>query len=192
MVKKMYRQYNGKEEVQTIQWPLLYPLYCRYLFFTIVLSVPLLYHCIVCTSSLPIVLSVPLLYHCIVCTSSLPLYCLYLFFNGKEEVQTIQWEKKMYRQYNGKEEVQTIQWERRCTDNTMGKEEVQTIVCTSSLPIVLSVPLLYPLYCLYLFFTHCIVCTSSLPLYCLYLFFTHCIEVQTIQWVTKRYRQYNG
>jgi hypothetical protein len=30
------------------------------------------------------------------------------------------------------------------------------IVCTSSLPIVLSVPLLYPLYCLYLFFTHCI------------------------------------
>jgi hypothetical protein len=70
----------------------------------------------------------------------------------------------------------------------------------------LSVPLLYPLYCLYLFFTHCIVCTSSLsivlsvpllyPLYCLYLFFAHCTmgkeEVQTIQWIKKRYRQYNG
>jgi hypothetical protein len=49
----------------------------------------------------------------------------------------------------------------------------------------LSVPLLYPLYCLYLFITHCIVCTSSLPivlyvpllypLHCLYLFVTHCI-----------------
>ena len=30
---------------------------------------------------------------------------------GKEEVQTIQWVKKMYRQYNGY---------RRGTDNTMG------------------------------------------------------------------------
>jgi hypothetical protein len=37
---------------------------------------------------------------------------------GKEEVQTIQWVKKRYRQYNG---------QRRGTDNTMGKEEVQTI-----------------------------------------------------------------
>jgi predicted nucleic acid-binding Zn ribbon protein len=138
------------------------------------------------TSSLPIVLSVPLLY---------PLHCLYLFFT-------------------------------------------HCIVCTSSLPIVLSVPLLYPLYCLYFFLIHCIVCTCSLPialsvpvlypLYCLYLFFTHCIvctsslpivysvplhylrrgtdnrkrrsadnamgkeEVQTMQWVKKRYRQCNG
>jgi hypothetical protein len=49
------------------------------------------------------------------------------------------------------------------------------IVCTSSLPFVLSVPLLYPLYCLYLFFTH-----------------LDKEEVQTIQWIKKRYRQYNG
>jgi hypothetical protein len=37
---------------------------------------------------------------------------------GKEEVQTIQWVKKRYRQYNG---------ERKGTYNTMGNEEVQTI-----------------------------------------------------------------
>ena len=37
---------------------------------------------------------------------------------GNEEVQTIQWVAKRYRQYNG---------QRRGTDNTMGKEDVQTI-----------------------------------------------------------------